>query len=247
MDNFNLYSRYYDLLYQNKNYIAEVNYIRNCLDRYKPDTKTILEFGSGTGGHGTLLIKQGYSVFGLERSAEMITKAQSDGFPCTIADITDFKLDEKFDVVISLFHVISYLTTNKQLVAAFTNAAEHLNSKGFFIFDVWYSPAVYHLKAEPRIKKVENEQITVTRVAEPVCHTSKNIIDVNYTILVKDKVSNEFLELNELHPMRHFSIPEIELLADMCGFELVKAEDFLTAAEPSENTWGISFILQKRD
>ena len=51
-ENFNLYSKYYDLLYRNKNYIEEVNYISTCIQTYAPETTTILEFGSGTGGHG---------------------------------------------------------------------------------------------------------------------------------------------------------------------------------------------------
>jgi hypothetical protein len=45
--------------------------------------------------------------------------------------------------------------------------------------------------------------------------------------------------------MRHFSIPEIRILADMNEFELVETKEFLTAAEPSEKTWGICFVLRK--
>jgi hypothetical protein len=45
--------------------------------------------------------------------------------------------------------------------------------------------------------------------------------------------------------MRHFSIPEIHMLASFTGFELLKAEEFLSGNEPSENTWGVNFILRK--
>ena len=45
--------------------------------------------------------------------------------------------------------------------------------------------------------------------------------------------------------MRHFSIPEIKLLAEFSGFEFLKAEEFVTGNEPSPVTWGVNFILRK--
>jgi hypothetical protein len=47
--------------------------------------------------------------------------------------------------------------------------------------------------------------------------------------------------------MRHFSIPEIGLLAEHTGFKILKTEEFLTASDPSERTWGVCIILKKID
>jgi len=244
-NNFNLYSKYYDLLYSSKNYNAEANYISDCIKKYYPDAKTILEFGSGTGGHGLILQKMGYDIYGLERSEQMVEEAKLHGFPCKQADITNFEIDRKFDAIISLFHVISYINDNASLEKVFSNASKRLNSNGLFIFDVWYSPAVYHQKPESRVKKVENKEICVVRKAEPEIYVNKNVVDVNYFIKVKDKSTDQCIEFQEKHPMRHFSIPEINLLATHTGFEVLKAEEFLTGNQPSENTWGVNFILKK--
>jgi SAM-dependent methyltransferase len=245
-NNFNLYSKYYDILNQGKDYTAEANYVSECIKKYSPSAKTILEFGSGTGKHGLMLQNMGYEIYGLERSSQMADEAKLKGFNCEQADITSFELDKKFDVVISLFHVISYINDNPSLEKVFINASNHLNTKGLFIFDIWYSPAVYHNKPETRIKKVENSEISVLRIAEPEIHNSKNVIDVNYSIFVKDKLTDKMTEIQEKHPMRHFSIPEIGLLSAFTGFEVLKAEEFLTGNEPSENTWGVNFILKKK-
>lgn len=245
-NNFNLYSKYYDLLYRGKNYSAEANYISECIKSLSPNAKTIVEFGSGTGGHGLILQKMGYDIYGLERSNQMVAEARLLGFPCEQADITDFGIDRKFDAVISLFHVISYINDNASLEKVFRNASKCLNSSGLFIFDVWYTPAVYNQKPETRIKKVENEEISIIRMAEPVIHVNNNIVDVNYSILVKIKNEDKWVEFQEKHPMRHFSITEISLLAMLTGFELLRAEEFLTGNEPSENTWGVNFILKKK-
>ena len=56
--NFEKYSYYYDLLYKDKNYEAEADYVKTKLLQQKQNIKTILEFGSGTGRHAKLLAKK---------------------------------------------------------------------------------------------------------------------------------------------------------------------------------------------
>ena len=70
--NFKLYSKYYDLLYSDKNYQTEVDYICRLLDNYSQNKCKILEFGSGTGKHGSLLYEKGFKVTGIEKSKEMV-------------------------------------------------------------------------------------------------------------------------------------------------------------------------------
>ncbi len=246
-NNFDLYSKYYNLLYKNKDYTAEANYITDCIKKYSDGGKDILEYGSGTGGHGLILQKMGYDVLGLERSQKMVDQARLGGFNCVQADITDFTVNKKFDVVISLFHVISYITENGSLDTVFKNSTRCLKPGGLFIFDVWYAPAVYTQKPENRIKRVEDDEIIVYRFAQPEIHTEKNIVDVNYSVLVQDKMSGELLEFIEKHPMRYFSIPEIIYLAETNGFNLLIAEEFLTGNKPSVNTWGVNFILKRNE
>ena len=248
MPNFQNYSKYYDLLYKDKNYKEESDYIIKTIEKFSPKTKTILELGSGSGSHAEFLCQSGFQVTGIERSEEMVDeviKKSINNFSAITGDIVTTELSKKFDTVISLFHVISYLTSNEDLLQCFKKTHNHLNNNGIFIFDVWYSPAVYHQKPETRIKRLENKNIEVIRIAEPEILFNKNVVNVNYQILIKDKNNNKMETINELHPMRHFSIPEIKLLAKLSNFELIHTEEFLTKNEPSEDTWGVCFILKK--
>ena len=167
------------------------------------------------------------------------------GFKAVTADITDYKLSSRFDAVISLFHVISYLTLTRDLVSCFKNAFDHLNSGGIVLFDAWYSPAVYVQKPEIKVKRLSDANTEIIRIAEPVIHNNKNIVEVNYEIIIHHKKEGSTAILHETHPMRHFSIVEIELLANHSGFDLLRAEEFLSGNDPSDNTWGVCFILQK--
>lgn len=246
--NFKLYSQYYDLLYQDKAYQAEADYLHQLINQYRPNSASILELGSGTGKHANLLAKLGYHTLGLERSAEMVeiansTKAENITFK--VADITDFRLNQSFDVALSLFHVISYLTDNQSLISTFKNVHHHLNEKALFIFDVWHSSAVNFQVPEKRTKTLQNEQTHVTRHANPIINAEQNIVEVNYTIEVEDLKDGTTTNISESHPMRHFSKPEIELLAYATGFEVIHSEEFLSKAIPSVQTWGVCYILRK--
>jgi SAM-dependent methyltransferase len=243
---FNSYSRYYDLLYKDKDYACEAAYIQSLLTRFGVRQGDLLEFGSGTGKHGCILASQGHVVHGIELSADMVAKAEAaPGFTCQEGDITRIAMGRHYDAVLSLFHVISYLTQNEQLQAAFSNAAAHLNKGGLFIFDFWYSPAVYAQKPSMRVKRMADQLVEITRIAEPDIHPNENRVDVNYTIFERNKASGHFQTMQERHPMRHLSLPEIDLLSAAVGFKRLLAEEFLTGHVPSEATWGVCVVLQK--
>lgn len=243
---FNAYSRYYDLLYRDKDYEGEVAYIRNILFRHGIARGDLLELGSGTGKHGRLLAAQGYTVHGIERSAEMVALAvAAPGFSCQQGDICTVRMGRTYDAVLSLFHVMSYQTTNANVQAVFARAAEHLKSGGLFVFDFWYTPAVYTQQPSTRVKRMADAQIEVTRIAEPHVYPNENRVDVEYTIYSKETASGAVQTLTELHQMRHFSLPEIDLFAASTGFTRVGTEEFLTSGAPSKDTWGVCVILQK--
>ena len=243
---FNAYSRYYDVLYCDKDYEGEATYIRGILSRHGVSSGALLELGCGTGKHGRLLAAHGYTVQGIERSAEMVAQAAvAPGFSCQQGDICTIRMGCTYDAVLSLFHVLSYQTSNKNVHAVFARAAEHLKPGGIFVFDFWYSPAVYTLQPTTRVKRMSDEHVEVMRIAEPHLYPNENRVDVEYTICAKEKASGDIQTLTELHPMRHFSLPEIDLFANAAGLKRIAAEEFLTANVPSENTWGVCVILQK--
>lgn len=243
---FNAYSRYYNLLYRDKDYAGEADYIQKLLSRNGITKGDLLEFGSGTGKHGCLLAEKGYRVHGIERSAEMVVQAtKNSGFTCQQGDIANTVMGRQYDAVLSLFHVVSYQTSNEQLQAVFNNAALHLNTGGVFIFDFWYSPAVYAQQPVVRVKRMADDQVEITRIAEPVIYPNENRVDVKYSIYAKDLESSTVLILQESHSMRHFSLPEIDLLAQLTGFKRVSTEEFLTGHAASKDTWGVCVILKR--
>lgn len=254
MGAFEKYSELYNLLYYDKDYFKEVDYIVKKLVEHNCRSKKILEYGSGTGIHGSLLVENGYELTGVELSEKMFSIGQAyikekrieNKFALINDNIVTYRDEEKYGSVLSLFHVISYLTSNEALCKVFENASYQLEKDGLFIFDIWYAPAVLHLKPEHKIKTFENDDLKIFRFTEPNIRYNENIVDVNFKLVITDNHTNQTSFIEETHAMRYLSLPEIKLLADLNSFEIVKAEEFLSEKEPSENTWGVCFILRKK-
>ncbi|WP_274649488.1 class I SAM-dependent DNA methyltransferase [Paenibacillus humicola] len=244
------YSRYYDLLYKDKDYETEAGYIDRIIQSSRPGAGRLLEMGSGTGKHAALLAAQGYSVCGIEQSGDMlsIAKQREDGSSLRFirGDMRTVRLDERFDVVFSLFHVVNYLNRNEDLLEAFQNASAHLEEGGLFIFDSWYGPAVLTDRPAVRVKRWEDEESRVIRLAEPVMSVNRNTVEVNYQVLLHDKKSGHMDEWKETHRMRYLFTPEIEMMLDRSGMELESCCEFMTGRDPGERTWSVLYIGRKR-
>ncbi len=127
----------------------------------------------------------------------------------------------------------------------FQNAARHLNAGGLFIFDYWFSGSVLTQRRALRVKRSKNEYLEVVRIAEPVEDIAHSKVTVNYTIVAEDMTSGMISKFYESHPMRHFSIQEIEMLACISGFEIIQTEELVTGREPGPETWALCTVCRR--
>jgi len=251
---FDTYARYYDLLYQDKDYVAEVTYVTSLITKHNSQANKILELGCGTGAHAEYLARMGYIVHGVDMSEEMLVRAEARKatLPSEVAarltfslgDARSIRTQQTFDVVISLFHVMSYQSTNTDLSAVYETAAVHLSTGGLFLFDFWYGPAVLLQKPEVRVRRMEDDEIKVTRIAEPIIHVNTNVVDVNYTIFIEVKQTGEVEEVNETHRMRYLFLPE--LISYGCGgFNEISSNAWMTDDALNVDNWsGLQLLVR---
>lgn len=252
---FDAYSEYYDLLYTDKDYSAEAIYIDALIKRHAPAAKHILELGCGTGAHAEYLARMGYHVRGIDMSEGMIERAQrrlaklpsdiAKRLSFSVSDIRNARLEKTYDIIIALFHVMSYQNTNRDLMKVLQTAYDHLKINDFFLFDYWYGPSVLTKLPATRVKHFENDAIHATRVAEPEIHFNRNVVDVNYEITVKDKHSDAITELTEKHAMRYLFLPEIEQFAGP-RFIVESHYEWLKDSAPNHRSWSALTVLKKQ-
>jgi len=253
---FDHYSRYYDLLYRDKDYAGEAAYVAACLGRHAPHPARILELGCGTGAHAEPLARLGFSVDGVDRSETMLARAaaRKAGLPSALSerlsfepgDVRHVRTGRHYDAVISLFHVVSYQVTDADLQATFATAAAHLRPGGLFFFDFWYGPAVLAQRPEERVKVLEDDRIRVTRNARPVMHEKDHVVDVNYAIEIASKSSAEVQRVQETHRMRYLFLPELARLQG-AAFRTLASHAWLLDEPPSAASWAACQILVRAD
>lgn len=250
MEVFRDYAYYYNAFYQNKDYEAESRQVDKLLKRYGCDIKRIINYGCGTGRHDLALSRLGYRCTGVDMSSLMIKIARENAatenteIDFQVADVRTYESNEKYDAVISLFHVMSYQNSNRDILSAFQAARNVLEVGGVFLFDVWYGPGVLTDKPSVRVKEVDNSENKLIRIAKPSMCDKENLVNVSYDILVIDKDTNKINTISELHTMRYFFRPELEMFLSMAGFELIDNIDCTSLKDTDYNSWTSYFIAR---
>lgn len=140
-DDFLQSAELYDAIYYFKNYQRESEYLNNLIGRIVPDARTLLDVACGTGEHAKFL-KQYYSVDGVDLNENYLEAARRKN-PCGIyrpADMTDFDIGCRYDVVTCLFSAIGYVGTVACAERAIECMARHVQPSGILIVEPWFTP-----------------------------------------------------------------------------------------------------------
>lgn len=248
------YAKYYDIIYRDKDYSSETEYVKTLLKKFSNEVKTILDLGCGTGKHACLLAEMGFTVTGVEVSEEM-HRAASARNECEeqiskpeflIGDIRNIEIGMKFDAVIMLFHVMSYQTANDDVNKAMKTVTNHLRPGGIFVFDFWYGPAVLIQKPERRLRIFSDPKYEIKREAIPEVRLNDNIVNVVYEIEASNYLSGQSEKVSEAHCMRYFFLPELDNFLENAGLSRLHSEEWMTGNELSEKSWSGVCIAGKR-
>lgn len=249
MEVFQDYAFYYNAFYGDKDYTKEAHVVDTLLRKYGNNIHSIIDLGCGTGRHDIELAKLGYKCHGVDLSEAMIKIAQESlekndlKTSFEVGDIRNYEKYTKYDAVVSLFHVMSYQNENKDVFMTLRTVRNLLNKGGIFVFDFWYGPGVLSDKPCVRVKEVSKNEKKLIRLARPIMHDKKDIVDVNYEVLIVDK-DDRVQTIEETHCMRYFFRPELELFLEQTGFEIIEQLDCNTLKETDYTSW-TSYIVAK--
>ena len=244
---FDSYARCYDLLYRDKNYPAEAAFVHRQLQRHGPGARRVLELGCGTGAHAVPLVESGYEVHGVDLSPGMVAQAElrRQALPASQAahlhfeqgDMRNARLEGPFDAAVSLFHVMTYQTLDEDLAATLANVAHHLRPGGVFLFDFWYGPAVLADPPAVRVKRVEDDALRVTRLAEPALHHERNAVDIHYHLFAEDKQSGAIEQIHETHHLRYWFWPELQRHIRAAGLQPIGLWEWMGESPARADSW----------
>ena len=237
----------YDLFYQDKPYHEEAQYAAALIRARFPAAKTILDLGCGTGLRCLELARQGYKVSGVDQSASMLDAARRhlavapDISPAVVefrvGDITTFLASSKYDAVISLFHVFSYLTTEAALKKAIECSFANLNPGGVFLVDYWHGPGVMKEPPAVRTKLAENANLKAKRTATPQHLANHHLVKLTVSLEVTDKDNGATYESEESYSLRYWFPNELEEAVKNAGFKEIQQYAWKTQSTPGPEVW----------
>ncbi len=197
------FSRHYDEIYDRDFYRDYVIFIKKIITERRINKIQLLDAACGTG----LFIKEFQKQFpaaaisGFDCSPGMVSiaKKRNKGVAFYTRSFADFRIKEKFNIIVSTFDSINYLLTLSEMGAFFKNISGHLESEGFFIFDF-----NTNFKILPPVIKKDN----ITMVNK----VKGKFWQADIIIADKGKV------FRERHIERLYSMKEIQKLAKGSGF-----------------------------
>jgi SAM-dependent methyltransferase len=243
------YANQYDQLYGEKDYAGECDLIEQAFQRFgSGEINSIVDWGCGTGNHSIVLAQRGYSMTGVDGSAEMLRRAgQKSADNCV--DVRWIEGDARmaeaggpFDAGLFMFAVLGYFPSNEDVTAALRNARRHIRTGGLLVFDVWYGPAVISLKPSDRVKVIPISDGKLIRMVTSELDTRHHLssVHINSWRLVGGQVAEES---DELHSLRYFFPLELEALLQQSDFRLASLTAFPTLDKPpDETTWNVFVV-----
>lgn len=202
-----------------------------------------LDVGCGGGWFTRAFQKHGYTMTGMDISAEMLDFAQETAMKqgargeYILGDITKMKLPARYDFVTAINDCMNYIPKGK-LNAAFKNVRGALKKGGIFLFDI-SSKGKIEKKVANTVSVDDREEITYLSFNRP----EEDGVTMEVTLFTKN-ADGSYQRLDETH--RQYAYEEEEILSalEQNGFTVLEVEGHLGTDKTTSDR--ICFLAQKR-
>ena len=148
------------------------------------------------------------------------------------------RLARRFDAVVSLFHVMSYQTSNARPRSRRSPPPRApATAAALFVFDFWYGPAVLTDRPVVRVKELADERTELIRIAKPHLLPNDNCVDVHYRVLLTERATQAQHRIEETHRMRYLFLPELQKLTAEHGLRIAGAHAGQTLEPLDFDAW----------
>ncbi|HET9144253.1 class I SAM-dependent methyltransferase [Actinophytocola sp.] len=236
-----LHARYFDIFHRRKDYRAEVDQL-TATAGVRP-AGSVLDLGCGTGRHLELLAAAGYEVVGVDRSAAMARRAGTRlarfGQRASVVegDLFDVTFDRRFDLVIMMYSLLGYFVTSARVIEALAAMARQVAPDGLVVFDVEDAAAV--LRAPTPLSGgslLRDGPLPLLFGHNTSVNEREQVIEIVMHMWQIDG-ARVLDHVEETHLIRYFSRPELRLLLERAGLELVGYEPLSGDANNPSQPW----------
>lgn len=224
---YSILARFYDRLMEDVDYGAWCDFYLSCLDKYGVSGKHILDLACGTGSITVPLAERGFTVTGIDLSAEMLALAQKKADEAGVhvrfseQNIAGFESGGEVDAVICSFDGINYLTSAKDAAACFARIYNTLADGGLFLFDVG-TPYHYRRILADNTYTYDYEDLFVSWQND--FHPKSGLCNFYLTFFVRE--NGFWHRYDEIQRQRAYPLPRLDImLKNACFTVLEKVGD----------------------
>jgi SAM-dependent methyltransferase len=208
----------YDLIYTRlKDYAAEARWLAGLLAELSPGARSVLDVACGTGEHARWLAADGLAVDGIDLDAALIelAAAKNPRGRFVHADMTDFDLGRRYDVVTCLFGSIAYTCHPEALGLAARCLARHVESGGLVLVEPFLAPGAL---ADGRVtaRAVDSAEVAVCRATHARVEGRRAHLVFEYLVASADGIEHR----REAHELGLYTDEELAAALRAAGLRV---------------------------
>ncbi|WP_437272660.1 class I SAM-dependent DNA methyltransferase [Staphylococcus succinus] len=214
----------------------------DIVNHFAEHKSSILDIGCGTGSF-TSLLTEFDDVTGMDLSVDMLSIAaqKSKKVNWIEGDMTEFGLNQSFDVITIFCDSLNYLPEQDDVLATFNQVFEHLSSDGVFMFDVH---TVYKMNTLFNNQSYIDESENVFLGWEAVQGEEPLSVWHDMSFFIKQK-DEQYARFNESHYQRTYTKREYVDMLEHVGFNEVHTFVDFDINNSSDEGYRLFFIAKK--
>ncbi len=212
-------------------------YIYSITKNHLVKSPSVLELGAGNCKFANHLSKSFKNYFATDISKNMITGNTYKGSK-VCCDMTALPFNKKFDLIVSSFDSVNYLTSKRKLSSLFKEVYDHLSDDGIFTFDAaLVNNSLKHQKTSVTNGKTAGYSFYRESKYFPVSGIHKNIFKISYP-------SGE--TFTEIHKQKIFEFETYFEIAENCNLYVVDCYKAFTYQKAKPTSDRVQFVMKRK-
>ncbi|MHB0857938.1 MAG: class I SAM-dependent DNA methyltransferase [Anaerolineae bacterium] len=221
-------------------------YLQRLLERHAAPGSVLLDLACGTGTIAVALAGEGWKVYAVDGSADMLVearaKAESNGVTLFASqqDMRRFVLPERVHLATCLYDSMNYMLTNEDLLAVFRRVYAALDAGGLFLFDMNTAWAMA-MSWDDETYFTDSEDLSVILTSS--YDASRQRVSVVVTCFERE--GDLYRKIAERHTEQAYPNEQIATLLTDVGFRLEASYDCFTFKAPSPTSTRIMWVARR--